>query len=100
MKTQEYDVTYWPIGKPTEKTVAVLAANGKEDALDVARRTFGVNYSFKIKRKNYNWTGKGIVTLFKQKEADPEYLYIELRNLIKTHGFETVRVALLNLEND
>jgi len=71
MKTQEYDVTYWPIGKPgrSHEMKDVVEAHGKEDALNVARRKFGVNHSFKIKRKNYHWTGEGVVTLMKRRWA-------------------------------
>jgi len=70
VKEQEYDVTYWPDINPSNKQTTVLKAHSKEDALNVAQRQIGINYRFKIKRRNYNWTGKGVVSL--HKEAHPD----------------------------
>lgn len=61
MKIQKYNVIYWPIGDKSKSQTIVIEADGKEDCLDRARRSIGVNFTFQIKRRNYNWTGRGVV---------------------------------------
>ena len=68
MKEQTYSVTYWPKGKPTESNTQAIVANSKEAAEKKAKGLWP-NCVLKVKRRDYKWTGKGIVWHSKRRWA-------------------------------